>query len=983
MVAFLTKTEGNDDFADITKTANNETQIYAKVAGKSVVVTESSVRSDLQFNDEDGATCLTNVEIFENLELMGYERDSDKLSSEKALFSPHCKYLIHTILHCLSLKSTAWNEFSTNVASAVICLAKGQKFNFSKLIFDVLQVVIAAAEVVNAGVSVSTAEPKTPPTTTTKTLLKDDDVTVIATLVQMNETSKAKSIIFEDVEESANEQREGKAPMVEEDVPPLKKTQKQLDDERARLEESMRLQAEQETKHTKLIHLDRLVNVDSNEELSKILLGENEPREDFATRMVNLLNKRKKFFDQTSSIIQIAYQSPQVSTQPLTESPLVDSSLSIPIISPGDDPIAYSRVTVQQVQGRQGQSYSSTCYKSNATSSRGNSASGQARVVKCYNYQGEGHMARQCTQPKRPRNATWYKDKAMLAEAQEAGQILDEEQLAFLADPGVPDGQAVQTIIPNNVAFQTEDLDTYDSDCYQNPFYLKKAQRIKPTLYDGIVISDKHVAMPVIDDEEILILEEEKLTAEQAFWFHISNPTIKSSVASPVKMEAPKELPKVSLVNKSLKNLKFHIAKFNNVVKIRTTPDARTEAQLQEKDTTICKLKEIIKSMREKSKEKNVNYDYCEIETKNVELENSVAKLLSENERLCNKINHVKQDLKAQIQDKVFVITSLKNGLRKVKGKEIVDSAAQIPSANIIVLGMFKLDLELLAPRLLQNRETHIDYLKYTQEQADILQRIVEQAKAKQPSDKALDFTGVDLLSGSRDINLYTISLDDMLKTSLICLLSKASKTKSWWSLLNLQVPMCIDVAATFRIPLTNVGDLYKLINDIEVSKHDKLLSGLTNADCMETLDALGSICNSIQANRNNAYVTPCMVLHADDSINLNVDESTIPSDPIVQSVNINTKSTSYAGAAGASAKNQPNVNSNFRTLVADLVFDGVNVSIPHKLVKKVSTRFEYTLYGYFIGKRMAFPVVEYYARNNWAKHGLKRIMMNSKGFFI
>ncbi|GJX97714.1 putative ribonuclease H-like domain-containing protein [Tanacetum coccineum] len=104
-------------------------------------------------------------------------------------------------------------------------------------------------------------------------------------------------------------------------------------------------------------------------------------------------------------------------------------------------------------------------YKSNATSSGGNNASGQARVVKCYNCQGEGHMARQCTQPKRPRNAAWYKDKAMLAEAQEAGQILDEEQLAFLADPGVPDGQAVQTIIPNNAAFQTEDLDTYDSDC--------------------------------------------------------------------------------------------------------------------------------------------------------------------------------------------------------------------------------------------------------------------------------------------------------------------------------------------------------------------------------------------------------------------------------------------------------------------------------------------------------------------------------------
>ncbi|GKB56248.1 hypothetical protein Tco_0912434 [Tanacetum coccineum] len=110
---------------------------------------------------------------------------------------------------------------------------------------------------------------------------------------------------------------------------------------------------------------------------------------------------------------------------------------------------------------------------------------------------------------------------------------------------------------------------------------------------------------------------------------------------------------------------------------------------------------------------------------------------ISENERLCNEINHVKQvfkeqfdsikktrvrtkeqsdslidklnlksaeneDLKAQIQDKVFVITSLKNDLQKLKGKEIVDIAAQIPSANTIVPGMFKLDLEPLAPSFLQ-----------------------------------------------------------------------------------------------------------------------------------------------------------------------------------------------------------------------------------------------------------------------------------------
>ncbi|GJQ93142.1 retrovirus-related pol polyprotein from transposon TNT 1-94 [Tanacetum coccineum] len=173
----------------------------------------------------------------------------------------------------------------------------------------------------------------------------------------------------------------------------------------------------------------------------------------------------------------------------MTETPFVDSGFAVPVFSPGDDPIAClnkamafltavassrfpttnnqlrtssnprnqatiqdGRVTVQQVQGRQGQNYSGTTYKNNATSSRGNTTTGQARVVKCYNCQGEGHMARQCTQPKRPRNAAWYKEKAMLAEAQEAGQILDEEQLAFLADPGIPASQA-QTVIPHNAAF--------------------------------------------------------------------------------------------------------------------------------------------------------------------------------------------------------------------------------------------------------------------------------------------------------------------------------------------------------------------------------------------------------------------------------------------------------------------------------------------------------------------------------------------------
>ncbi|GKA81660.1 hypothetical protein Tco_0788352 [Tanacetum coccineum] len=150
------------------------------------------------------------------------------------------------------------------------------------------------------------------------------------------------------------------------------------------------------------------------------------------------------------------------------------------------------------------------------------------------------------------------------------------------------------------------------------------------------------------------------------------------------------------------------------------------KSQVQAKDATICKLKEHIKMMRENDKEEKVKHEMKEIETINIELEHSMAKLLFENECLHKEIGHLKKiykdqfdsikktralstenaDLKRQIQDKVFVITSLKNDLRKLKGKE-VKNVAQIPIATTVAPGMFKLDLDPLAHRLFQNRDAH------------------------------------------------------------------------------------------------------------------------------------------------------------------------------------------------------------------------------------------------------------------------------------
>ncbi|GJR18060.1 hypothetical protein Tco_0966587 [Tanacetum coccineum] len=118
------------------KTVNEEVQLQALVDGKKIIITDSIVRRDLQLEDAEGVDYLPNATIFEQLTLMGYEKLSQKLTFFKAFFSPQWKFLIHTVLQCLSPKTTAWNEFSSNIASAIICLATSQKFNFSKLIFE-------------------------------------------------------------------------------------------------------------------------------------------------------------------------------------------------------------------------------------------------------------------------------------------------------------------------------------------------------------------------------------------------------------------------------------------------------------------------------------------------------------------------------------------------------------------------------------------------------------------------------------------------------------------------------------------------------------------------------------------------------------------------------------------------------------------------------------------------------------------------------
>ncbi|GJS30048.1 hypothetical protein Tco_0490668 [Tanacetum coccineum] len=150
MVAFLEKSTGSAGFHQVIDFLNRSHICYAltkkpdvyisfisaTIDGHSMSITEASLRRHLKLDDHDGITSIPNSEIFEQLALMGYHTDSDKLTFQKGAFSPQWRFLIHNILHCLSPKKTAWEQFSSNIATAVICLATNRKYNFSRMIFE-------------------------------------------------------------------------------------------------------------------------------------------------------------------------------------------------------------------------------------------------------------------------------------------------------------------------------------------------------------------------------------------------------------------------------------------------------------------------------------------------------------------------------------------------------------------------------------------------------------------------------------------------------------------------------------------------------------------------------------------------------------------------------------------------------------------------------------------------------------------------------
>nr|GEW38175.1 hypothetical protein [Tanacetum cinerariifolium] len=133
-----------------------------------------------------------------------------------------------------------------------------------------------------------------------------------------------------------------------------------------------------------------------------------------------------------------------------------ETGLVVTVFQKGDDPID----AINHMM-----SFLTAVVTSRPFTSGSGRAPGKQRVIVCYNYKGEGHMSKQCTKPKRKRDAEWFKDKVLLVQPQANGQVLQEEELEFLTNPGTAESSSNQTVVTNNAAYQADDLDAYDSDC--------------------------------------------------------------------------------------------------------------------------------------------------------------------------------------------------------------------------------------------------------------------------------------------------------------------------------------------------------------------------------------------------------------------------------------------------------------------------------------------------------------------------------------
>nr|GEU32460.1 reverse transcriptase domain-containing protein [Tanacetum cinerariifolium] len=379
---------------------------------------------------------------------------------------------------------------------------------------------------------------------------------------------------------------------------------------------------------------------------------------------------------------------------------------------------------------------------------------------------------------------------------------------------------------------------------FQNPCYLKKAQQLEPKLYDGsviqktdaIVIRDSEETLMLEDEKQAVeqhcvkknkfqdkmkdVLKENKRLLEQAISIDIVNIVVNANVDYACKIV--NEYERCVSIETELQRDYIKKECYDKLFKQCTTLEKHCISfESQEKDTVIMKLKERIKYLSGNLKEEKIKMELEEIETINIELDHRVTKIVTKNELLkhtymqlydsikssrvrskeqCDAL--IKQvniksaknfDLNASLQEKVLVTTALKDTLSKLKGKDAVNEAVtlypiepELLKIDVVQIVLWYLDSRCSKhmtgdhSQLINFVQKFLSTIKFGNDNVAKIMGYEFEVTFRQHTCFIYNLDGVDLLTGARGNNLYTLSLRDMMASLPICLLSTASKTKSW-----------------------------------------------------------------------------------------------------------------------------------------------------------------------------------------------------------
>nr|GEW26906.1 Gag-Pol polyprotein [Tanacetum cinerariifolium] len=313
-----------------------------------------------------------------------------------------------------------------------------------------------------------------------------------------------------------------------------------------------------------------------------------------------------------------------------------------------------------------------TLASSRQYTSRPSGTLGKQRVIVCYNCKGEGHMSKQCTKPKRKRDEAWFKDKVLLVQSQDNGQVLHEEELEFLTDPGIAETPSTQYIaLKANLSHNGFDnlAEVHNQDNVSN-YVIHHDVQATSTFEQSNIFNRSETK--ITSDSNIILysqyMSESQYTAVQ----NLSLPALQDDLILSVIEQLKTQVVNCTKINQDNKNvneiLTVKLERYKNQVRILKEQNNVEKASAScAQSLEIEILKHTLSDLKEKeSLEQKVTLlknDFQKEESRNIDRELALEKQVKELNNIVFKRNQSAQTVHMLTKPQFFYDHSIRQAL--------------------------------------------------------------------------------------------------------------------------------------------------------------------------------------------------------------------------------------------------------------------------------------------------------------------------------